>query len=62
MQSGRRFKIIGLKGAAHPYLATYEIESDDIGGFLRDMDARLQPLDPPFDRTTSASILAIEMD
>ena len=62
VQSGRRFKVVGLKGVEQPYLAAYEIDSDNVGEFLRDMDARLRPLEPPFDQATSVSILAVEMD
>ena len=62
VQSTRRFKVIGLKGVDQPYMAAYEIETDDIDAFLRDMNTRLQPINPPFDSSVSTSILAVQMD
>jgi hypothetical protein len=56
--SARRFKVLQGNGTSHPYLAAYEIETDDLGAVMNDMTNKLRPFDPNFDRSTSNFILA----
>jgi hypothetical protein len=56
--SARRFKVLQGNGTSHPYLAAYEIETDDLGKVMEDMTKNIRPFDPNFDRSTSNFILA----
>ncbi|TZG27380.1 DUF4286 family protein [Sphingomonas montanisoli] len=59
VKSARRFKVVQQKGLNNPYVAAYDIETDDLAATL----AQLPPPDVPyFDLANSAHILAIEID
>ncbi len=38
--AGRRYRVHGEAGEAHPYLAVYEIDADDLGAPLKALYAR----------------------
>lgn len=65
MMRARRFKIINTiklpEGVSWPYLAVYEIETDDAAAFFKAMGANAGEFSPAMDRSRSASIIAIEM-
>jgi hypothetical protein len=58
--AARRFKALGDQ-APNPYFAAYEIETDDLPGFLERMGQATTGFDPSFDRENSSSILAVEI-
>jgi hypothetical protein len=49
-------------GAAWPYVAAYEIETEDLAAVMQRMATEPRPFDPAFDRSGSGHILAIEVD
>lgn len=58
--SARRFKV--LQGdLTNPYVALYEIESDDIGATLRFLQENNRPFDATFDGGSSRHILAVAL-
>jgi hypothetical protein len=58
--SARRFKV--MQGdIATPFVAAYEIETDDIAAVMTIMEHQPRPFDPSFDRSTSSHILAIAL-
>lgn len=57
--AARRFKVLQTN-TQWPYVATYEIETDDLTKTLEGM-SRTRPFDPSFDRENSANIIAIEL-
>jgi hypothetical protein len=59
--SARRFKVIGSKRADWPYVAAYEIETDDIPKLMKDLETKPRPFTPTFDRSKSAFVLALEI-
>ena len=59
VKSARRFKAVQQKGLNNPYVALYEIETDDLQAVLAQLPA---PDVPFFDRSCSTSIVAIEME
>ena len=64
VKSARRFKILrgNLPGMeAWPYIAAYEIETDDMAEVSRRFQTELGPFHPTLDRSRSANILAIEL-
>jgi hypothetical protein len=44
--------------AAWPYVAAYEIETDDLDGFMKALETSPRPFTPTLDRTKSAFVLA----
>jgi hypothetical protein len=56
--SARRFKVLQAKGVDHPYVAAYEIETDDLEALMADMTTKPRPFDPNFDRPASGFVLA----
>jgi len=62
VQSARRFKVLSSKRADWPYLAAYEIETDDPDAVLAELATKPRPFTPAFDRQNSAFVLAVEMD
>ena len=60
--SARRFKIIQAKGVSWPYVAAYEIETDDLAATMAEMTTKPRPFDPTFDRENSGHVLAIEIE
>ena len=64
IKTARRFKTVRGKipGAdLLPYVAIYEIETDDIDALSKEMQAKLQPFHPDFDRSRSAHIFAVQI-
>ena len=59
--SARRFKMMSNNRANWPYVATYEIETDDINAVLNEMGTKIRPFDPTFDRSKSGMVLAMEI-
>jgi hypothetical protein len=60
----RRYKVINgnLPGKeAWPYLAVYEIETEDLGAVLGRLARELRPFDPTLDREHSANLIAIQI-
>ena len=43
-----------------PAIAIYEIETDDLAALSREMQTRLRPFHPSFDRTQSAHVFAVQ--
>ena len=58
--AARRFKVLH-SNTKWPYVATYEIETDDLDQTLKAM-AQARPFDPSFDRENSGNIIAIELE
>ena len=56
--SAQRFKVV-QGNVSWPYVAAYEIETDDLAEVLRVMETQPRPFDPNFDRSNSGHILAI---
>lgn len=56
--SAQRFKVV-QGNVSWPYVAAYEIETDDLAEVLRVMETQPRPFDPSFDRSNSGHILAI---
>lgn len=64
IKSARRYKTFRGKipGAdLLPYLAIYEIETDDLAAVSVEMQAKLRPFHPDFDRSRSAHIYAVQI-
>jgi hypothetical protein len=64
VKSARRYKTFRGKipGAdLLPYLAIYEIETDDLEAVSAEMQAKLRPFHPDFDRSRSAHIYAVQI-
>ena len=62
--AGRRYKTVGGKmpgGVSLPYVAVYEIETDNLPAILEKLGTQLSPFSPSFDRKNSASIIAVEI-
>ena len=62
--SAKRYKVVrgNLPGMENwPYLAVYEIETDDMAKVSQKFQASLRPFDPTFDRSTSGHLLVMEM-
>lgn len=60
--AARRFKMMNNNRADWPYVATYEIETDNIEQVLADMATKIRPFDPTFDRSKSGHVLAMEIE
>jgi hypothetical protein len=58
--SARRFKTI-QGNVPFPYVAAYEIDTDNLPGLLKVMEEQPRPFDPSFDRSTSGHILAVAL-
>lgn len=61
IKSARRFKVM-QSNLQWPYVAAYEIETDDLAKTMDAMQAGLSPFDESFDRSNSAHVLALEID
>jgi hypothetical protein len=59
--SARRFKTV-QSNLQWPYVAAYEIETDDLQTVMANMQAGLSPFPVFFDRSKSAHLLAIALD
>jgi hypothetical protein len=59
--AARRFKAVSSKRADWPYVATYEIETDDLAAVLKDMETKIRPFTPTFDRSKSGMVIAMEI-
>ena len=62
VQWARRFKVLNCKRADWPYLAVYEIETDDPGAVMAELETKPRPFTPAFDRQNSAFVFAVEID
>jgi hypothetical protein len=61
--SARRFKVVHTKTERPwPYLALYEIETDDLAATFKYMNEHNQPFHPTFDRSVSEAITAIAIE
>lgn len=64
VKSARRYKVVqgNLKGMEnYPYLAAYEIETDDLAAVFKYMEHDIRPFTPAFDRTTSGNLVAVQI-
>lgn len=64
VKSARRYKVLRGKVPGvelWPYVAAYEIETDDMAAVSARMASELQNFDPSLDRTRSANIMAIQI-
>lgn len=64
IKSVRRYKVLNGKmpGMENwPYIAAYEIETDDLPGTMARLGAELQNFDPTLDRATSANLFAVQI-
>jgi hypothetical protein len=64
VKSARRYKVlrgnlIGME--AWPYLAAYEIETDDIAAVSKQFQTEFRPFDPTLDREHSGHLMAIQI-
>ena len=59
MVAARRYKVL-RSSTPWPYVATYEVETDDLAKTFEGM-SQARPFDPSFDKENSASIIAIEL-
>lgn len=62
VRSARRFKVVSSKRADWPYVAAYEIETDDLAGTMKEMEIKPRPFTPTFDKSRSAFVLAMEIE
>ena len=58
--SARRFEVVRRHRAPWPYVAVYEIETDDVDALMKRMETEPRPFTPAFDRSVSAMLFAIE--
>lgn len=63
--SARRFEVVRGKvpGAPDlwPYVALYEIETDDLAKISKGMQTQCRPFDPTFDRSNSAHLFCLQV-
>jgi hypothetical protein len=64
IRSARRYKVLrgkvpGLE--VWPYLAVYEIETDDLAAVSAQLGKELQSFPPTLDRTRSAHLMAVQI-
>ena len=62
VSAARRFKRIRGNRADWPYVAAYEIETDDVDAVMKAMETDIRPFTPTFDRSKSAFVLAQELE
>lgn len=65
IRTARRYKVIrgnvpGME-APWPYVAAYEIETDDLASVSARLQTGLRPYSPALDRSRSANIMAIQI-
>ncbi len=62
--SAKRYKTVFTKTGkmTWPYVAIYEIETDDINAVYKHMNEHNQPFHPTFDRSVSEAITAIAVE
>ena len=64
IKSARRFKTVKGKIPGRelwPYVAIYEIEADDLSEVSEEMQAKLRPFHPAFDRSDSMHVYAVQI-
>lgn len=65
IKSARRFEVVrGLVPGnpdLWPYVALYEIETDDLAGVSQRMQTQCRPFDPTFDRSKSAHLFCLQV-
>lgn len=60
--SVRRFKTVWQNRIDKPYVSITEIEADSAEIVMRELEAKASTFSDKIDRTTSISLLAVEMD
>ena len=60
--AARRYKMMSNNRADCPYVATYEIETDDLKKVLDGIANNIRPFHPTFDRSKSGMVIAQEID
>lgn len=58
--SARRFRTV-QSNTPYPYVATYEIETDDLAAVMAAMTSAMGQFPPEFDKANSANIVAVEI-
>ena len=64
IKTARRFKVIRGKIPGQelwPYVAAYEIETDDLAAVSKQLGEKLSSFHPALDRTKSAHLMAIQI-
>ena len=64
IKTARRYKVLRGKVPGQelwPYVAAYEIETDDLAAVSQQLAAHLSEFHPALDRTTSAHLMAIQI-
>ncbi len=64
VKTARRFKTVKGKipgSDLWPYMAIYEIETDDLAKISEGMQTALRPFHPAFDRSNSAHVYAVQI-
>lgn len=59
--SAKRFKVVDSP-QPWPYVAAYEIETDDLPALMQAMEHEPRPFSPKFDRSKSSHIIAVEIN
>ena len=58
----RRFKVVWQNRIDKPYIAISEFEADDPAELMRELGEKANDFTDKIDRTTSISLLAVELD
>ncbi|MGY1740120.1 MULTISPECIES: hypothetical protein [unclassified Blastococcus] len=58
VRSARRYQVVTGNRMDWPYVAAYEIETDDVEAFMADLGTKPRPFTPAMDRTRSGFVLA----
>ena len=60
--SARRFRVVMSRRSTPPYLALYEIETDDLQSVMDHMGSGIRPFPPTFDGEHSEFVVAMALD
>jgi hypothetical protein len=60
--SARRFRVVMSRRSNPPYLALYEIETDDLQSVMDHMGSGIRPFPPTFDGEHSEFVVAMALD
>lgn len=61
IESAERFEVV-MSNTQWPYVAAYEVETEDFDKLLKDMTEKPRPFSPTFDRSNSAFILGKKLE
>ena len=61
INAAKRYRVVG-GNISLPYVALYEIESDNIDETLKAIEGTISPFHETFDRSVSRSIVAVALD